>query len=120
MNIREEASLYGLIVRWVIGLALLFGLFTVGYLKAWPTLRGMWFEGMRSGNEYISTQESLLFAMMEDYQDLETQIALNQDRPDVVLALQSQQAAILDRMKRSAATIEGHVPSSVSQFLATH
>jgi hypothetical protein len=91
----------------------------VGYLKVWPVLRGMWFEGYRAGNEYISTQESMLYMMMADYEDLEVQKASASD-PAIVAAIEGQQAAIIDRMERGVGTIEGHVPTDIARFLAQH
>ena len=107
------------ILLWVVIGALVLGVCTVGYLKAWPVLRGMWFEGVRSGNEYLTTQESMLYTMMEDYQDLEVQKATIQD-PQLISAIEGQQQAIVDRMERAVGTMSGHVPPAISQFLATH
>ncbi len=123
-NMRDDtktsARTFAQVVIWAALLGMLLLCVSVAYLKVWPTLRGMWFEGMRSGNEYITTQETMLFTMYADYQDLEAQIALSQDKPAVVAALEAQQEAILERMIRSAASIEGHVPPEIARFLAAH
>jgi hypothetical protein len=116
---KESARLWVQIILWVVIGSIVFGGCHLVALKAWPIYRGLWFEGMRSGNEYISTQESMLYTMMQDYEDLEVQKATASD-PDVITAIEGQQLAILDRMKRGVGTIEGHVPSDIARFLAQH
>lgn len=114
-----SARLLVQILLWVLVGSLVFGGCSLGYLKVWPIVRGMWFEGFRSGNEYINTQETMLYTMMQDYEDLEVQKATASD-PDVIMAIEGQQLAILNRMERGVGTIEGHVPADITRFLAQH
>jgi hypothetical protein len=116
---KESARIWFQIVIWVIIGSIVFGGCSLAYLKVWPIYRGLWFEGMRSGNEYINTQETMLYTMMQDYEDLEVQKATASD-PNVITAIEGQQLAILDRMQRGVGTIEGHVPADIARFLAQH
>lgn len=112
---KEEARTFGWIAAAFLGAVLLAVMAT--YIITWSSLPlvNKQTQINRASNQYITTQQQELSDEMVAYQTAETrkQNAQSQDRA----LYESQEAAIIHRMKTAAAKIPGNVPSDVAAFL---
>lgn len=125
-NIKEDVKTNArmtLSVGWWIAVVVAFmAICSAAYLIAMPTFRNWWIKSFRSSNQYVTTKQTLLFTLYDEYERVETEIAeLSTDESNSTLieALRGQQKSILLRMRQEASLLQpDQVPYTIKTFLS--
>lgn len=112
------------IIQWGVAIILLLLVGALSFAILQPFLVKLQTDAAQNSQGYIETKQGLLFSLIEDYQDLETQIVSlgNSDMENQTRqALQAQQASIVNRVQSEAALLDPqYVPQDVQAFLNAH
>lgn len=111
-------------IVWYSALAIAIGIaITLVGWKMWPARMAVEREVMQESFQYNDAKRSLLLKMAEEYEAAETDIAKYRASDpvkfkDVIKGMESQQEAMLARMRSEAKMIPAHqVPDSVRKYL---
>lgn len=118
---REQREFFGLsaaVWLFIVVLSILTALIS---LVLWPAYIKFQTEAVHNSQGYVESKQRLLLDLREDYLELEASIAEATDNPDLKRALEAQQEAIIDQMRREAAVLDDpDVPPEVREFLRNH
>jgi len=96
----------------------------LGSLALNPTFHNLWIKGFRSSNEYVTTKQTLLFNLVDEYNKLEADIQELQtveNSDNIISAKRGQQIALYNRIKNESRLLNpDQVPYEINQFLNSH
>lgn len=88
------------------------------------TMRNLETEAIRNSNQYVQTKQDLLFKLMDDYTQLESEVIILQaqgGQDELISAKRGQMIATLTRMHDEAGLIDADkIPAEVARFLLSH
>lgn len=121
---KEHVILGITVTGWTVFIFVLFGGLIFGGLLLTPTFHNLWIKQFRSSNEYVTTKQTLLFRLVNEYEKLEAQITeleTTTGNEKYISAKRGQQQVLLDRINNEASLLQtDQVPHKVKQFLSSH
>lgn len=112
------------LIVWGIVIIALILIGTIAYTAILPALYQFRTEAVQHSQGYIESKQQLLYSLMEDYEDLATDIVKLGDTPQdqtLKTQMESQQAAILERIETEAKMLGSpNVPADVVEFIHSH
>lgn len=109
---------------WVVFIVVLLLITTLGSLALVPTFHNLWIKGFRSSNEYVTTKQTLLYNLVDEYNELEVEIQELQNvenSGNIISAKKGQQEALYNRIKNESRLLqEDQVPYEIKRFLSSH
>lgn len=121
---KEHVILGITVTGWTIFVFVLIGAMVFGGLLLTPTFHNLWIKQFRSSNEYVTTKQTLLFRLVNEYEKLEAQITelqTTEGNDQFITAKRGQQKALLDRINNESSLLQAdQVPYEVKRFLSSH
>lgn len=104
-------------VWWLVGLAVIGMVITVGWYLLRPTLYNLDTQAIRQSNQYVTTQQTQLRQWHAAWSRIDADIAAGKTPEPQGRA---QQRAIVDQMRQAADTLQpDQVPPDIAAFIAT-